>query len=278
MYWLPMEAHLKTCCMLGTRKGGNCFPLLGHHFEHLQYTEIEKDKLDTTRCCSHPQEGVRVVKRNWFIHSLTFSTFPMTTTEGAMGSHWENITATLVGANEHLFFNWQLLRGTYLKYKMTSKNISYSFNFRVTVKKLLLIQNGFLTNKSSQEKGTNYNKSVLLRIKLKCSWYLPLLGQWIWEGSSAEHQLWMRRGPLWTQYSVRSLHLFGFVWWTSDVLDPSDHPLYLGPGPGPTRQPTPTPGVRKMSHIREKIRGMSKRETAEIQTEPFHAYTGILMF
>lgn len=107
---------------------------------------------------------------------------------------------------------------------------------------LLLIQNGCLTNKSS----LNYNKSVLLRIKQKYSRYLPLWGRWISEGSSAEHRLWMRRGPLWTPYSVHSLHLFGFVWWTSDVLDPSDHPLYLGPGP--TQPPTPTPGVRKISH------------------------------
>lgn len=30
-----MEAHLKTRCMLGTGKGGDCFPLLRHHFEHL---------------------------------------------------------------------------------------------------------------------------------------------------------------------------------------------------------------------------------------------------
>lgn len=35
-YSLPMEAHLKTCCVLGTGKCSNCFPLLRHHFEHLQ--------------------------------------------------------------------------------------------------------------------------------------------------------------------------------------------------------------------------------------------------
>lgn len=80
--------------------------------------------------------------------------------------------------------------------------------------------------------------------------YLPLWGRWTWEGSVVEDQLWMRRGPLWTRYSVRSLQLFGSVWRTPGDLDPSDHPLYLGPGP--TQQPTPAAGVRKIAHIRFK--------------------------
>lgn len=55
------------------------------------------------------------------------------------------------------------------------------------------------------------------------------------------------RGPRWTRYNVRSLRLFGSVWPTPDDLDPSDHPLYLGPGP--TQQPTPAAGVRKIAHM-----------------------------
>lgn len=67
------------------------------------------------------------------------------------------------------------------------------------------------------------------------SFWTSRWGRWTWEDSAAERQLWMRRGPLWTQCIVRSLFLFGSVWWTLDDLDPSDHPLYLGPGL--TRQP-----------------------------------------
>lgn len=68
----------------------------------------------------------------------------------------------------------------------------------------------------------------------------------------------MRRDPLLTQYSVPALHLFGFVWWAQDDLDPSDHPLYLGPGP--TRQPTPTAGVRKIAHDVKQKYGEGLRE------------------
>lgn len=133
------------------------------------------------------------------------------------------------------------------KWHTSACRISYSFNFWVTAK--------------------NYKNWMLYKHVRSRKGYLPLWGRWTWEGSVVEDQLWMRRGPLWTRYSVRSLQLFGSVWRTPGDLDPSDHPLYLGPGP--TQQPTPAAGVRKIAHMRFKKKKKRYdegfRETAKTQ-------------
>lgn len=66
-YWLPVEAHLKIGGMLGAGEFSDCFPLLGHHLQHLK---CRGARTEWTKCSPSPQGGVRVVEKNWWSHLL----------------------------------------------------------------------------------------------------------------------------------------------------------------------------------------------------------------
>lgn len=48
---VPVEAHLKTRCMLCISKFGDCSPLLWHHFEHLYGTDGPEKVLQLNVSC-----------------------------------------------------------------------------------------------------------------------------------------------------------------------------------------------------------------------------------